>query len=194
MTHAAWITSTSEKSLEIMCTGRTGWTLLEQKWGVCAVLTPADLAALSVHVHGEGIRRTLQRGTGHPAALHSPALPKGGGTKLTDGIWECCTRNTKSCLTTLKYHSRLQTHPSDLIPPNYTINQILVLPKFIYSWFYPHRPPSPIPRTKYINWKTQVKNVTPTFCTLFQSSFEFFNDQASLFSWANKGSPQIFIK
>ena len=41
-----------------------------------SVLTSADLAALAGNVHGEGVWRAVERGTGHPSAFHSPTLRK----------------------------------------------------------------------------------------------------------------------
>lgn len=41
-----------------------------------SVLTSADLAALAGNVHGEGVWRAVEGGTGHPSAFHSPALRK----------------------------------------------------------------------------------------------------------------------
>lgn len=105
---------------------------------------------------------------------------------------EYFVQNTKNYLSIRKQHSGLQTHPSltNLTPPNYKISQMQLkvnCPILIHITGF--TPPFP----KCINWKTQVKNISPTFCRLFQSSLRFLTIRL-LFSWVNKGSLQIFIK
>ena len=52
-----------------------------------SVLTSADLTALAGNVHGEGVWRAVEWGTGHPSAFHSPALRKERKEKASQQRW-----------------------------------------------------------------------------------------------------------
>lgn len=55
--------------------------------GLCDVLTLAYFTALAFHMHWESIRRTIERGTGHPSAFYNSTLNKCFKTRFS---YNCC--------------------------------------------------------------------------------------------------------